>query len=303
MWQAYSVLSSFFSAFEESIDKANIVRQKTIGLFAATWIRNVAYTVIAFFAALLIEGHGEKLLFTAPILMLGAVNAANSIFYTVLLQRLEITASGILFELTPFVFLFTDMYVTRSRLSPPEVLGIFLLVVGGWTFLGAKSSIAAKDRKKKLAIGGIFLFNLVYYGFYSYLFKYYSAYRHVTETRFLLSGGIATVFFLSIVCLASMVLQKRVPPRKHVVAHFTAISFTSKIADYASSYFFLSALALASVAQVSAMESFYPVILMLVVIVLQGWMHVRMKERLDRKSLAHKLAGVVLISLGMYLVH
>jgi hypothetical protein len=47
MWQIYSFGSLFSAALEETIDKANIVKNKTIGNLNATWIRNVLFLIIS----------------------------------------------------------------------------------------------------------------------------------------------------------------------------------------------------------------------------------------------------------------
>ena len=302
MWQLFSLSSTFFAALEQSIDKANIVRQKAIGLLTATWIRTAAYSVIAYFAAYLLTGTAPYLALGILMIALGLVNAVNSYFYSVLLRKLEITTSGVLFNLAPLVFLFVDIVLLKKSLTLAEIAGILLLVAGGILFLGRKHLLAKFGKEKRLAVFGMFLFNIFYTGFYNYLFQYYSVHFHVSETNFLLSNGLTTLVFITIGMFIMSLAGKRVKSTAPVYLQYTGGSFASKMADYGSSFFLLYALADATVSQVSAMEAFFPIMLMFLVIFLQGGLHIKMHENIGRDVLAHKIAGVILISAGIFLV-
>ncbi|MBP6884697.1 MAG: hypothetical protein KBC17_02640 [Candidatus Pacebacteria bacterium] len=302
MWQLYSLGSTFFTALGQSVDKATIVRQKSIGLLTATWIRIGMYSLIAYFAGFIILGEAPSLLLGPMIVLLGLTNAFNSYFYSVLLKRLEITTSGIFFNLAPIIFLFVDIVVLKRGLSIAEVSGIFLLVFGGILFLGRKKLVAKFGKEKRLAIFGMFLFNVFYIGFQNYLFQYYSSHYHISETNYLLSMALATFFFITIFIVLKSLLGQGESNSFRVCLRYAGGSFFSKIADYGSTFFFLMAIATASVSQVSAMQAFFPIMLMFLVLIIQGRMHIKMHEDLSKKALMHKIAGVVLISAGIFLV-
>jgi hypothetical protein len=302
MWQLFSLGSTFFLALEQSIDKANMVKQKAIGLLTATWIRIGAYCVIAYLASYLIMGDAPFLVLGPLMIILGLVNAVNSYFYSVLIRKLEITTNGILFNLAPLVFLFVDIVLLKKGLTLAEICGIFFLVGGGVLFLGRKHLLEKFGKEKRLLVFGMFIFNVFYTGFYNYLFQYDSLHFHIATTDFLLSIGIWTFVFITIGVLISSARGRRVKSSLRVYLHYTAGSFVAKTANYGATYFLLKALLLASVSQVYAMEAFFPIMLMFLVLILQGSMHIKMQEDMSREALLHKITGVVLISAGIFLV-
>jgi uncharacterized membrane protein len=76
----------------------------------------------------------------------------------------------------------------------------------------------------------------------------------------------------------------------------------SKLADFGNSFFLLKALSIASTSQVSAMESFYPIMLIVVVIIAQKKLNINVEEVLDRHSIKRKVVGIIIICAGVVLV-
>lgn len=302
MWQVFSLGSTFFSALEQSIDKANMVKQNAIGLLSATWIRIGAYSVIAYIGGYLIMGEAPALIFGWMMVILGLVNALNSYFYSVLVRKLEITTSGVIFNLAPLVFLFIDIVLLKKGLTTTEICGVLLLVVGGILFLGRKHLIEKFGKDKRLAVFGMFIFGVFYLAFQNYLFQYYSVHYHIPVTDYLLSLGIWTFVFITLGLIFSSLRGTRVKSNFRVYMHYTAGSLVSKTANYGASFFLLKALMLATVSQVYAMEAFFPIMLMFLVLILQGSMHIKMQEDISREALFHKITGIVLISVGIFLV-
>ena len=300
MWQLFSIGSSFFTALEETIDKANIVSQKAIGMFTATFIRNAAYLAIALLAPLIFTGHVPQVAFTPLLLALGITNAAYSLGYTFLLRRLEVSVSGIFSNLLPIIFLIIDILIFHRVLLSRQIAGIVFLVVGGSLFV-FHSSARKLTRRQTWTTVGIFIFGAFYYGFEAYLFQSYAMHRGMSEVSFLVSAGVSTILVLLLAGAVRMMLSAPSPKTKLVV-HYSAWSLLSKMADYSSAALFLYALARASVSQVSAMGSLYPMILLVVVIVIQKGMRVNLEEVLDRNTAWLKICAVVVMSLGVFLV-
>jgi drug/metabolite transporter (DMT)-like permease len=279
-----------------------MVKQQAIGLLSATWIRIGTYCVIAYIGGYLIMGETPALILGWMMVILGLINALNSYFYSVLVRRLEITTSGVIFNLAPLVFLFIDIVLLKKGLSLTEICGVLLLVVGGILFLGRKHLIEKFGKDKRLAVFGMFIFGVFYLGFQNYLFQYYSLHYHIPETNYLLSLGMWTFVFITAGLIFSSLRGTRVKSNLRVYMHYTAGSFAAKTANYGATYFLLKALLLASVSQVYAMEAFFPIMLMFLVLILQGSMHIKMQEDMSREALLHKITGVILISAGIFLV-
>lgn len=301
MWQIYSLSSLFCGTLEETIDKATMVSHKLVGLLSATWIRNIIFLVITIIGALLIDKELPTLVITRPIILLGILYGINSIFYTVLLKKIEITSSSIITNLIPVIFLPIDIFILGKAFLSRQILGIIALIIGGIIFFLKRRNNKVVRTNRIGLITIVFLFNTLLFGFESYLFKDLFDNMKLSETSFLVNvWGVALVFLSVLILLKYLVLQNR-KFQPQILIRYSRGSILSKIADFGNSFFFLKALTLSSTSQVSAMQSFYPIFLVLIVIVTQKKFHINLDEILDRKTLIIKLLGVVIICVGAIL--
>jgi drug/metabolite transporter (DMT)-like permease len=303
MWQLYCIGSLFCGTLEETIDKANMVGHKSIGLLSATWIRNIIFLIITVLGSLVISAKLPSFVFTSPIIVLGILYAINSILYTVLLKQIEITTSSIMSNFIPLTFLPIDMFIIGKAFLSRQIFGIIFLVVGGLVFFLRRKNITSVISKRQAGIITIvFLFNTLLFGLESYLFRDLFDTVNLSESSFLASVWGVTLIFLSLLVIGKYFVTRRDKFHFQEVVKYSRSSILSKIADFGNSFLFLKALTLSSTSQVSAMQSFYPIVLVLVVLIAQKKLHVNLEELLDRKTLKSKLLGIIIICLGTILI-
>lgn len=301
MWQVYSLVGMFFSATEETIDKATMVGSKTIDLLSAAWIRNTLSFGISLFAAITMSGGAfPTIIISAPIIFLGVLYGINALTYTILLKKVEITASSIMESFIPLAFLPIDLFIFGSHFLPRQIAGIFILVIGGIVFFYRKKVNAALTKKQIGILLSIFLFDALLIGFESYLFKDYFTNLHLSEMDFLVNVWGAMFLFLTILVFLRYLYTRKMPSIKMHRKYIWG-SLASKTLDYGGSFFFLKALTVASTSQVTSMKVFYPAALLLVVLGTQKKLQVDLEEYLDRKSLIPKVLGIIIICCGAYL--
>lgn len=300
MWQLYSSIGLLFGAAEETIDKATMVGSKTIDLLSAAWIRNTISFGVSIVAIVVVTGTSPQVVFSLPIIFFGILNGMSAITYTILLKKVEITASSIMTSFIPLFFLPIDLFIFDAHFLPRQVFGIVILVTGGIIFFYRKASGTPITRKQMVTLISIFLFDALLIGFESYLFKDYFVSLHLSEMSFLVNIFGATFLFLTIlVSLRCLYVGKM--PAMRIYKKYMRGSLFSKILDYGNSFFFLKALTLASAAQVTSMKVFYPIALLFIVIGTQKRFGVDLEEYLDRRSLVSKTLGIVIICCGAYL--
>ncbi len=301
MWQLFSFSSLFCKTLEEAIDKATLVKYKSIDSYSSTWIRNFIFLFLSILSTILISQKLPVIVITIPIIILGVFYAINSILYTVLLKEIEITSSSIMSTFTPLIFLPIDIFIVGKKLIPRQIFGILILVIGGIVFFKRSKINAQFTKKKILMVIGIFLFSVTLQGFESYLFQSLFIHKNLSEANFLVSLWSVVFLFLTIFILCRCLISHQRPNVK-MLMNYSGGSLLSKVADYGNSFFFFKALSIASASQVSSMEVFYPILLIFVVILIQHKFGFNLEEIVDRKSLTSKLQGIMIICLGAILV-
>jgi drug/metabolite transporter (DMT)-like permease len=300
MWQIYSFGSLFSAALEETIDKANIVKNKTIGNLNATWIRNVLFLIISILGGILIEKKIPTLTLSFSIIFLGIFYGISAIFYTFLLKKIEVTSSSLMSNFLPLLFLPIDIFILNKNFNISTILGIFLLVTGGLIFFAKKGIFG--NKKQKMLIFGIFIFDAILYGSEMYIFQNSYTNLKISETSFLVSVWSMAVFFLTCVIIFGNIFFKKQKLNTSTLLKYTYISIPAKVADFGNSFFFLKALSLASASQVSSMSAFYPFVLIFIVFIIQQKLKINLNEILDTKNLLRKIIAIILICIGGVLV-
>ncbi len=294
MWQLYVLGSLFASATEHVIDKAALVKNTQVDFLVATFWRPFLFLTATVVIGLLGWLGPLQFFFHWSILLLAPIGAFSSIFYTYLLQKVELTSTVAASYITPFLFLFIDTVFLHAPLSLIQVGGITLLVLGGIGF-----AVDGKTRRFKkeftIVVWGMFLFGIIWNGSEAYLFQY----LHATYAL----NGVS--FFSTLWLITSVVLLILVLVRGKGALLFNKSSFAyvrqsalSKTCDATSTVLWVQALTLATVSQVAAFEAFDPLVLFVVVVLAQGVFRLKLNEKLSRDHLLWKLGSVCLLILG-----
>jgi drug/metabolite transporter (DMT)-like permease len=111
-----------------------MVQNVTIDFFVASFWRPFLYVVTVVVIGLLGILGPLHFTFYWSIIALAPFGIFTTLFYTYLLQRVELTSMGAVAYITPLIFLFIDSDIVHVGLSQMQILGIFLLVAGGIGF-------------------------------------------------------------------------------------------------------------------------------------------------------------------------
>lgn len=298
MWQFYSLGSLLTGAFESAVDKAGIVGDRSVDSYAASFYRSFFFAcgvVLVGFSGILGE---MQFVFHWSFLALAILGVISTLLFTYLLRTVEITAIMAASYLTPLAFLFIDTHVINVGLTQSQILGIFLLIAGGFAF-----SLDGKTQhfKRELNLGviGSFLFIFVLNnGIENYAFKYFSDTGMTGVTFF---AGVypitAALLFLLIVVHGKMHSLVTPASRKYIPYAIFGKSF-----DTFNTLLMASALALANVSQVTAFNALYPLMVFVVVAIAQSVFRIKLRERLDRGNATWKLGAAVVLVVGGLLV-
>lgn len=297
MWQLYVLGSLVFNSAENVIDKNALVENTRVDFWVATFWRPFLFFIATAAIGLLGWLGPLHFFFHWTILLLAPVGAFSSIFYTYLLQKVELTATVAATYITPFLFLFIDTTFLHTPLTVWQILGIILLVLGGLGF-----SLDGETRRFKkeltLPVWGMFAFGVFWSGSEAYLFKYLNAAYGLNSVSFF-----ATMWLIASAVLLVLVFvrgKSRLLLRKPGLAYVRR-SAVSKSCDATSSVLWAQALPLAAVSQVSAFEAFDPLILFVMVVLAQGLLRLQLREKLSRDHVLWKLGAVCLLIAGGWL--
>jgi hypothetical protein len=298
MWQLYVLGSLLASAGENVIDKAALVKNVAVDFYVASFWRPFMYFIAI--SAIGLTGILGPLhfFFHWSILAIAPFGIFTSLFYTYMLRKVELTSISAAAYLTPIIFLFVDANFIHATLSIYQIAGILLLVLGGLGFALDRKTFRIK-KQLVWQVWLVFLFNVLWAGTEAYLFKYLNA-------TYGMNGG---SFFATLWLICSLLLVLLAITMGKWKLLFTKPSLTyvsqtmgSKFCDGLSSVFWAQAIALAAVSQVYAFEALFPLVLFLAVLLVQGGLHIRLKETFGKGYLGWKAVATVLLVVGGFLV-
>lgn len=299
MWQLYVLGSLFASSGEYVTDKVAIVTNRRVDPLIASFWRMFFFVVCAGAIGALGWLGGVTFELNPLIVIVGIIGVGNSLAYTSLLRRVEVTGIGAISYLAPFLFLAIDVNVLHTQFTAQEVFGIILMVLGGFAF-----AVDGKTHhfKKELSpwVWLMLLYMVFYIGVMAYAFKLMNAATGISAPTFFVSTcAVATLILLGIVFAQrkSGLLFKR-PARRYMPR-----VVLSKTFDALESILWAQALTLAAVSQVSAMEALEPLVLFVMTVVVQDVFRFRTNEKLGRSRLTWKAAAVSMLVLGGLLVN
>lgn len=298
MWQLYALGSILSTSFENVIDKVAVVRDGHIDDAVATLWRNAIFlfftTVIGYVGV-----FGQlQLFFDWRVFGFAAMAALSGYLYTYMLKRIEVTGVQIETYLSPLLFLGIDIFVVHVALSFSQIVGVIVLVLGGFAFAINARTLRFKREFSPL-VWSIFGFWFLYDGVEFYLFKYLHDTQSVNEVSFYVSAWLLAVGFLFayvVVVGKTHLLFSRTSRR------YLPVVTVSKFFDAVSGLLWLRALSFAAVSQVTALIALEPILLFLASMFVQKEVHLNVRERLDRKNISWKLIATTLLGFGTFLV-
>lgn len=299
MWQLYVLGSLFASAGEDVVDKVAIVSHRRIDSTVATFWRIFLFFVCTLIIAGIGILGGFQFIFVPVVFLVAFLSIINSFIWTSLLRRVEITGLAAITYLAPFLYLAIDTRLLHTSLSAGEIVGIFLMVLGGFSF-----AIDGKTHhmKKELSpfVWLMFIYMALYSGAESYAFKYVHASYGTSAIGFVLSYGLLMcVGLLAVVIVRGKTRLLWKSTAKKYIPYVTV----SKAFDSISTLLWTQALTLAAVSQVSAMGALEPIVLFASTIVVQDIMRFRTGEKLDRRRTRWKAAAISMLVVGGLLMN
>jgi len=299
MWQSYSLGSLLAGAFENAVDKAGIVRDGGVDSYVASF-----YRAFFFWVAVTLVGATGLLgdiifFFHWSYLPLAVVAAISTLLFTYLLRTVEITVIGAAAYLAPLLFLVIDTKILGVALTQAQMIGIFLLIAGGLAFsLDGKTHHFRRDLTWKIWAAIFFIFVLSV-GIEAYLFKYLNANHGVNAVSYYVYSTIPAVLLLFALLAWKGRARALVSRQSLLYMRYAALG---KSFDSLNSILYISALSMATLAQVSAFNALMPLMVVIVAVFAQSLFGFRLKELLDSRRLHWKIGAAVLLVLGGFLV-
>ena len=298
MWQLFAFSSIVFSALENIVDKIIIVENKAIDLISASVIRNLEYFLIALIVGFTGVFGPLHFLFSWPILLVGVLGMFSGIFYTYVLTKLEVTGYSAVTYVTPVIFLLIDVFILKSAITVVQIFGIILLVLGGLFFVINPKTLRIKPEYTKY-IWMIFLFDLIYGGVEYYIFKHYSGSQDLNEISFVVSTWLmAMITYFAIVAWQNRWHKLIITALKNKYYAKVSISKTFDVLGALASF---HAIKLSLVSKATAFDSFYPLILLILIFGAQRMFKFNAEEDFHSTSLKQKIFATVLLVLGAWL--
>lgn len=295
LWQGYALGATAANAIENIIDKAVITDKKEIDDTIATFYRVAAFTVFSILLGLTGLAGSLTVKFPLPFIIFAFLSLISSYCYTYLLKNIEISANGILSYLTPFFFLLADLFIFSIPFELAQIIGIILLVLGAVLFVFDLGTFTFKAQYTRI-VWLIFLFDLFLSGFGYYVFKHYSTNLGLNEISYIVSiwSLVAVGMLFIVICQRKI----RLLFSSGINSTYLKGVAVSKAIDTVSALFWFRALAVASVSQVDAMESFYPVFLLITIYIVQKGFKLNVEEDIGSAQLLQKIIGTILLCVG-----
>lgn len=298
MWQLYLFGSLIFSATENIIDKASFVKNVSVDFFVATFWRPFIFFIVTILIGFLGLVGPLHLSFYWGIILLAPIGVFSSIFYSYLLQKVELTSTTTVTYIGPILFLLIDSKVLNTAFSLKIVIGVILLVLGG---IGFSINATTRRLKSELTplVWSMLAFSIFWTGCEAYLFKYLHNTQGINGVSFFASLWLV----ISVILFIILCLKGRVKLLTNKTSHtYAKQAFISKTCDATSTVLWAQALTFVAVSQVSAFDAFYPLILFILIVIAQEIFNIKLKEILDRQHFILKTIATICLVVGAFLV-
>lgn len=298
MWQLYALGALIFQAGEEIVDKIVVISDLAIDTLVATFYRNAAYFLIALVVGLSGILGPMTFLLSWPIVLVGLFFIGSALFYTYLLKHIELTGASALGYTRPIIFLLVDVWILKADFTGAQIIGVLLLIAGGLLFVVNPLTRRLKSEYTPY-IWLIFLYETISYAAEFYIFMYYAD-KGLNEISFVFSTNVVMMIGLALITLWKGTWTNIKALVGH--HHYLLKMLLSKGCDFINVILLYNALKLATVSQVSAVEAFYPLILLAALYILQQDWKFKTGEKFDRVNLAQKSFGTIVLVVGIWLV-
>jgi drug/metabolite transporter (DMT)-like permease len=289
MWQTDSLLATASQCLENITDK-RAMRDEIDG-DVASFIRVLLYCLLVVPITSLI-GSSVTWHISVGIILFGFASAVMSSAYTQVLKRVDVTTIAVLTYIGPLLFLAIDAGRGHS-FSSWQIAGLIGLVVGGIGFVFDGRLKA--DRMTFAMLGVMF----TYSGIEFYYLQYVNRTTGISGISFFASVWAWACAFL----LLNLVLRKKWRMLTDKQARqYAALSVVGKSFDVGSSYFSGLALTATTVAQFSAMQVFYPPMMLMLAMTVQHLIRIDLGEQITRTTFARKAGMAVLLVISGKLV-
>jgi len=287
IWQLYALGAIFATCVENITDKAGI--RAPIDTLVATFIRVATYSVLV---PTLCFIFGQPLTFyvSPGIVVFGVASTAMASVYTLTIKKVDVTTFSLLSYIGPLCFLAIDN-VIGSGINLYQSLGVCGLVLGGMLFLSNGTL-----KLDKITISAL-LFLVTFSGSEAYYLKYLVLTENISGISVLASIWVWAALFLGCAVIAKGKLPLIFDNRTVTYVKYSA---TAKTFDATSSILTGVALTQTTVSQFSALDVFFPPMMLMLAIAAQKWLKIDLGESIDKKTVSKKgLATVVLIISGL----
>ncbi len=237
-----------------------------IDTIVATFYRNVAYCLIALVVGLTGILGPMVLVINWPIVLVGALFVGSALFYTYLLKHVELTGSSALDYSRPILFLIVDVLIFQAAFNSSQIVGMLLLILGGLLFVINPLTHRLKPEYTKY-VWLIFIYETISYGAEYYVFKEYVGSGQLNEISYIFSTNVVMMIGLTAITAWKGTWKNLVTVASH--NRYLTKVMLSKACDFIYVVLLYRALKLATVAQVSATDAFYPLILLVLLYIVE----------------------------------
>jgi uncharacterized membrane protein len=297
-WIIWTLLGTTFSSIERIIDKKLVIGKKqTLDSLIASFYRNFTYFIIINIFGMIGVFGKINIFFSIPIIVWAFFHLFGSLLYDYFLKNSEIVRYNSIICIFPVILILFDKYLFNISYSAMETIGLLLLVLGGFLV-----SINVKTKENAFSIKQwlLLIITFIISGSQLFLFKYYNSTLDINAISFYTNTWFFVILFFIIAILIQRKQGKLITIAKE--NKFLLKTFVSKLFDSLSGLFILFALVEGTVSKVYALQSASPLIAFLLVWFLVRIAKVNLDESLEGGNIVAKLFGVLILSVGSYLI-
>jgi uncharacterized membrane protein len=298
MWQIFTIAALVFNAAETTADKVIMVANDTLDTMVASFYRNLVFLILSLIVGITGLVGAVQFRLEWPLVLVAILELIGSIFYTILLKRVEMTGAAAIGYIAPFLFLLVDVFIVRAPLDTYQILGILLLIIGGVIFVIDPLTRRLKSQYTKYILA-ILLFDVITAGVQYYVFKYYAVGQNLNEISYMVSVW----FWVTLGLLAMVIVSKKAHLLYKTATHnhYLQKIVISKSFDVGSALLWFHALSLATVSQVNSFSSFEPLILLAILLITQQVFKFKAGEDFTKINLLQKMVATGILVIGAWL--
>lgn len=291
-WFFWAFLSLISSSLEEVIDKIIIIKEaKQLDPLISSFYRNVCFFFFVLFSGIIGIFGKVTFFWNVHIFILALCWPIHSLAYDYFLRNVELSRFQSVYYIFPFIYLFLDKMFFHTSYSLSGVTGLTLLVSGAFIFsLDSVHKISKFTFKKLIWM----IAAIIPYIYMLIIFKLFG--DQVNEVSFYFSIWSIVIIFYILLLFFSGNIKKLF--KTATIQGFFKKTIFSKCFDFMSSIFYLRALLLTSLTNVSAITSFYPIVLLTILIVINFFTKIDVGENFSPKIFVKKIIGAIIITIG-----